>query len=134
MTDCNNHRVQVFDRNGKFLRKFGECGSLDHQLKNPEGLSINGNGDITVADKGNKLIKIFSSGGEYLRKLVEQVLWSNPITVYNTVNILLSQTSVIIALKCLILKESLFLNLQKEGTRMESSLAPLICQLTKKDC
>ena len=33
MTDCKNHRVQVFDRNGKFLRKFGEYGSLDHQLK-----------------------------------------------------------------------------------------------------
>ena len=65
------HRVQVFDRNGKFLRKFGEYESLDHQLKSPEGLSINGNGDIIVADTGNKLIKIFCSSGEYLRKFGE---------------------------------------------------------------
>ena len=58
--------MQVFDRNGNFLSKFGEQGSRDNQLKYPEGLSINGNGDIIVA--GNKLIKIFSSSGEYLRK------------------------------------------------------------------
>ena len=82
------HRVQVFDRNGKFLRKFGEYGSLDHQLKSPEGLSINGNGDIIVADTGNKLIKIFCSSGEYYVSLVKQVHWSLPITVSNTVNIL----------------------------------------------
>ena len=60
--------MQVFDRNGSFLRTFGEHGSLNHQLKNPEGLSINGNGDIIVTDTGNKLIKIFSSSGEYLHK------------------------------------------------------------------
>ena len=60
--------MQVFDRNGNFLSKCGEQGSRDHQLKFPEGLSINGNGDIIVADQGNKLIKIFSSSGEYLRK------------------------------------------------------------------
>ena len=40
----------------------------DHQLSDPEGLSINGNGDIIIADTGNKLTKIFSSSGKYLRK------------------------------------------------------------------
>ena len=68
VADSWNHRVQVFDRNGNFLSKFGQQGSRDNQLQYPEGLSINGNGDIIVADKGNKLIKIFSSSGEYLRK------------------------------------------------------------------
>ena len=68
VVDCYNHRVQVFDRNGNFLSKFGEYGSHDNQLQYPEGLSINGNGDIIVADTNNKLIKIFSSSGEYLRK------------------------------------------------------------------
>ena len=69
VADCNNDRVQsVFDRNGKFLRKFGKHGTLDHKLKNPEGLSINGQGYIIVSDRDNKLIKIFSSNGEYLSK------------------------------------------------------------------
>ena len=69
MADNGNHRVQVFDRKGNFLSKFGEQESHDNQLKSPDGLSINGNGDIIVVDQGNKLIKIFSSSGKYLRKL-----------------------------------------------------------------
>ena len=51
VADCDNDRVQVFDRNGKFLSKFGEEGGRDHQLSCPEGLSINGNSDIIVADR-----------------------------------------------------------------------------------
>ena len=131
VADCLNHRVQVFDRNGNFLSKFGEEGSRDNQLINPEGLSINGNGEIIVADKSNKLILLV---GSIYVNLVEQVRWSIPVTVFNTVNILKSQTMMIIPLKCLILRESLFLNLENKGTRMESSIGPVACQLTKKDC
>ena len=68
LADCDNHRVQVFDRNGNFVSRFGELGSLDHQLSNPEGLSINSKDNIIVADRDNKLIKIFSSSGKYFRK------------------------------------------------------------------
>ena len=69
VADSLNHRVQVFDRNGNFLSKFGpKQGIRDYQLEYPEGLSINGNGDIIVADEGNKLIKIFSSSRIYLGK------------------------------------------------------------------
>ena len=42
--------------------------SLDHQLKSPHGLSITRHGDIVVADRSDKVIKIFSSSGECLRK------------------------------------------------------------------
>ena len=68
LADCDNHRVQVFDRNGNFVSRFGELGSLDNQLSDPEGLSINGKDNINVADRDNKLIKTFSSSGKYLRK------------------------------------------------------------------
>ena len=68
MADCANNRVQVFDSNGNFLSTFGQQGSRDNQLQFPRGLSINGNGDIIVADSKNKLIKIFSSSGKYFRK------------------------------------------------------------------
>ena len=93
LADCDNHRVQVFDRNGNFVSRFGELGSLDHQLSDPEGLSINGKDNIIVGDRDNKLIKIFSSSGKYFRKFggAGTVLWSIPITVSNTVNILQSQ-------------------------------------------
>ena len=70
LADCDNHRVQVFDRNGNFVSRFGELGSLDHQLSDPEGLPINGKDNIIVADRDNKLIKIFSSSysEKYFRK------------------------------------------------------------------
>ena len=73
MADCHNPRVQVFDRNGNFLRKFGEQGCLDHQLNKPVGLSIDDNDDIIVTDQGylNSAIKIFSPNGKYLRKFGE---------------------------------------------------------------
>ena len=123
VADNNNHRVQVFDRNGNFLSKFGEQGSLDHQLSKPEGLSINGNGDIIVADKGNKLIKIFSSSGKYLRKFGGSGSLNTPFHCIQHGQYLIVSV-VIIPLKCLILRESLFVNLENRETRMESSISP----------
>lgn len=79
MADCGNDRIQVFSGNGKFLSKFGEKGSLDHQLKAPHGLSITRHGDIIVADRCNKLIKI---------NLAVRVHWLIPCTVSNRENIL----------------------------------------------
>ena len=79
MADCGNDRVQVFSGNGKFLSKFGEKGSFDHQLKAPHGLLITRHGDIIVADRCNKLIKI---------NLAVRVHWLIPCTVSNRENIL----------------------------------------------
>ena len=64
-----NHRVQELSRQGGYLRHFGGFGSLDHQLDYPTGLSIDSDGNIIVADRNNKLIKIFSADGQFLNKL-----------------------------------------------------------------
>ena len=48
---------------------FGGKGSLDSQLSHPWGLSLDSNGNIIVADSDNKLIKIFSMGGKFVRKI-----------------------------------------------------------------
>ena len=62
-------RIQIFSDQGEYLKQFGGLGNLDHQLNAPHGLSVDNDGNIIVADRFNKLIKIFSSGGQYLRKL-----------------------------------------------------------------
>lgn len=38
IADTNNHRIQVFDKDGKFKFQFGECGKRDGQLLYPNRL------------------------------------------------------------------------------------------------
>ena len=73
-----NHRVQVLSRQGGYLRHFGGKGSLDHQFSSPSGLSIDSDSNIIVADRGNKLIKIFSADGKFLHKLGTERSFTEP--------------------------------------------------------
>ena len=57
VTDGGNHRVQVFDNNGTFLRSFGEFSC-------PDGIAIDKDGNIFVAD--NHTVQIFSCEGRHL--------------------------------------------------------------------
>ena len=40
VADKNNHRIQVFDRNGKFMFKFGSNGSGSGQFDQPSGITV----------------------------------------------------------------------------------------------
>ena len=59
----DNHKIQMYSNKGKYLKEFV---GLDQQLKNPCGLSVDADGNVIVADTGNRVIKIFSSSGEIL--------------------------------------------------------------------
>ena len=61
-----NHRVQVFDSNGTFLRSFGHQGKNAGQFNFPEGLAINKDGNIFLADRSNHRVQIFSREETYL--------------------------------------------------------------------
>ncbi|CAH3160230.1 unnamed protein product [Porites evermanni] len=76
VAEQGNHRVQELSRQGEYLRHFG--GSLDHQLNYPIGLSIDSDGNIIVADKENKLIKIFTADGQFLHKLGTKGCFTEP--------------------------------------------------------
>ena len=76
--DCNDHQVKQFNEKGVFVRNFGGKGSLDHQLSNPHGISVGSDGNILVADSGNKQIKIFSSTGQFLDKFGGKDLFVKP--------------------------------------------------------
>ena len=60
VADGWNHRVQVFDSNGTFLRSFGHKGENAGELTCPVGVAINKDRNIFVADNGNNRVQIFS--------------------------------------------------------------------------
>lgn len=56
--DSGNHRVQVFDKYGRFLYKFGTEGSIDGQFKYPRGVATDQHGNIIVGDSGNNRVQV----------------------------------------------------------------------------
>ena len=59
MSDRGNDRIQVFDPQGRFLRKWGIRGSGDGEFIQPQGLAIDSYGDVYVSDQGNHRILVF---------------------------------------------------------------------------
>ena len=67
VADYGNHRLQVFDREGEFLRSWGEFGTAPGQFNNPIGVQIGPAGAVWVVDSANQRIQVFSQQGELLR-------------------------------------------------------------------
>jgi DNA-binding beta-propeller fold protein YncE len=72
VADTLNHRVQVFDSKGKFLRKWGEKGSGHVQFDRPEGIAVDEAGNVYVADTLNHRVQVFNSTGQPLKKWGEK--------------------------------------------------------------
>ena len=66
VTDCLNHRVQIFDASGNYLRAFGSYGTNQGEFICPRGVCFDTNRSILVADSGNNRIQIFSWEGKYM--------------------------------------------------------------------
>ena len=66
VADNQNHRVQVFDSNGTFLRSFGHKGKNAVEFIYPIGIAINKDRNIFVADNNNHRIQILSWEGRHL--------------------------------------------------------------------
>ena len=62
IADSWNDRIQIYDHNFNFLRKFG-----DGKLGCPIGITMNSKDEILVSDHGNGMIKVFDYEGKYLR-------------------------------------------------------------------
>ncbi len=58
--------IQVFDADGDFLAAWGGHGTEEGQLIDPNGVAIDGNGDVWVADFGNNRVQQFTPDGTFL--------------------------------------------------------------------
>ena len=66
VADALNHRVQVFDSNGTFLRSFGHKGENAGEFSHPFGIVIDKDRNIFVSEWGNHRVQILSWEGRHL--------------------------------------------------------------------
>ncbi len=68
-----NSRVAKFDKDGAWVKAWGEKGSGPGQFKTPHGIAIDAKDNVYVADRGNNRIQIFNADGKFLRQITENV-------------------------------------------------------------
>ena len=65
VTDCWNHRIQIFSSDGNYSRSLGRKGNKRGEFKFPMGITFHNNGNIFLADSENHRIQIFNGEGKY---------------------------------------------------------------------
>jgi hypothetical protein len=61
-----NHRVLKFDKNGKFVKKWGTAGTGPSQFETPHAIATDKKRRVYVADRSNNRIQIFDEDGKFL--------------------------------------------------------------------
>jgi sugar lactone lactonase YvrE len=69
VADRYNHRVQVFDQEGNFIRQFGNYGSGNGEFDQPTGIHVAPDGKVYVSEWHNHRVQVFDSQGKFLRAM-----------------------------------------------------------------
>ncbi|MED5408773.1 MAG: PilC/PilY family type IV pilus protein, partial [Pseudomonadota bacterium] len=64
-----SHTIKKFDKDGKFLQKFGGYGSEDDDLVYPFDVAVDGSDNIYVVELQNHRIKVLDDKGKHLRTI-----------------------------------------------------------------
>ena len=68
-----NSRVAKVDKDGNWLKSWGEPGSKPGQFNTPHSIAVDAQDNIYVADRGNHRIQVFDRDGKFLRQIVIDV-------------------------------------------------------------
>jgi DNA-binding beta-propeller fold protein YncE len=68
-----NSRVAKVDKDGNWLKSWGEPGSGPGQFNVPHSIAADAQGNIYVADRGNRRIQVFDGDGKFLRQMTIDV-------------------------------------------------------------
>ena len=68
-----NSRIAKVDKNGNWLKSWGEPGDQPGQFNTPHSIAADAEGNVYVADRGNRRIQVFDGDGKFLRQIVIDV-------------------------------------------------------------
>jgi hypothetical protein len=68
-----NSRVAKVDKNGNWLKSWGERGTGPGQFHTPHSIALDANGSVYVADRSNRRIQVFDGEGNFQRQFTIDV-------------------------------------------------------------
>jgi NHL repeat len=68
-----NSRVAKVDKEGNWLKSWGEPGSGPGEFSVPHSVAVDAKGNVYVADRGNRRIQVFDGEGKFLRQITIDV-------------------------------------------------------------
>jgi hypothetical protein len=68
-----NSRVAKVDKDGNWLKSWGDRGKGPGQFNTPHSIATDASGNVYVADRGNHRIQVFDGDGKFLRQMVIDV-------------------------------------------------------------
>lgn len=68
-----NSRVAKVDKDGNWIKSWGEPGSGPGQFNTPHSIAVDAEGRVYVADRGNRRIQVFDGEGKFLRQITIDV-------------------------------------------------------------
>ena len=68
-----NSRVAKYDKNGDWVKSWGEPGTGPGQFNTPHAIVIDRNNNVYVGDRGNRRVQVFNTDGKFLRMFTVDV-------------------------------------------------------------